>query len=108
MRSRDLKTVEVALPPLLAGLLRFCETECVAACCGLEAFDFTEERLREGLTGWSLPERTQVAEQLETIVRELEGRPGEMAASEELNAVWPKAKAIAFFSELLKTLKGAS
>jgi hypothetical protein len=29
------------LPPRLSGLVRSCETNCVAACCGIDAFDFS-------------------------------------------------------------------
>jgi hypothetical protein len=32
---------EITLPEPLWSLLRCCEVHCVAACCGLDAFDFS-------------------------------------------------------------------
>jgi hypothetical protein len=97
----------VVLPDLVLELLKSCESDCVAECCGLDAFDFSTERFRPWLQDRPAEDREAVGVKLEGLLRELQGRPEELAASSERNAAWAKAGAAAFFSELLQTLKGA-
>jgi hypothetical protein len=41
------KNIELAIPSSVDELIGSCETNCVAGCCGLDAFDLREESVRE-------------------------------------------------------------
>jgi hypothetical protein len=43
-----LPTLDLHVTPSLRGLFRSCETECVVACCGMDAFDISVEHV----SGW--------------------------------------------------------
>lgn len=96
---------EVRMPQTLGELFAWCETECVAGCCGLEAFDFSRERIREWVA--SQPQQAGAArEQLRQLVKEIAGRSEEEIRSDALNAWWVRAEAVEFFSGLAKHLDG--
>ena len=94
--------LEVRLPKPLLDLLRSCETNCVAGCCGVEAFGFTERNFR----GWlhrNPDQRDTIATQLDVLLRKIgEQREGDFV-SKDLNEVWTKEKALEFFSGLRRT-----
>jgi Family of unknown function (DUF6331) len=72
--------VRVALPPRLSGLVRSCETNCVAACCGIDAFDFSPLNCASFISSGS---GAISAEELETWHGELD-RLAQQAAGSEL------------------------
>jgi len=106
MESRDVKRNRISFPPLLEGLVMHCETVCVSGCCGLDAFDFSEEQFRLWLHLGNSEVAPLLAEELEEVLRVIEVQSEEEVSSDRLNHSWSKAQAVAFFSELHRRLKG--
>ncbi len=96
-----MESKELELPVNPGNLRLSCETTCVAACCGLGAFEFTEE-----LFGKGLGDRLPGLGELEDVLRQMEGQSEREVVVMTLNAVWRKADAIAFFKGLGVILQG--
>lgn len=65
---------ELQLGPRLRSLTARCETLCVAACCGLDAFDFHPIHLASGLLCWQDVSRSEALAELEQELVDLEQR----------------------------------
>ena len=83
-----------------------CETACVSECCGLEAFDFSEEGFRAWLKGRTPHDGATAVEQLEALLARIAAQTEDLVSSDELNHEWAKARALDFFSALHRRLKG--
>lgn len=88
--------------PLL-GLVEFCETYCVAGCCGVDAFEITEERIDQWVSENGVAATQQALEQLQGIVRDLSNR-NFTVMSERLNACWPAQECVAWLERWAVTL----
>lgn len=89
----------IVLPEPLRTALTECETECVAECCGLDAFDFA------GLERWPAERadaKRAVREQLLGLIAEVGGRPEKQVKCDGLNAWWSRTGAVCFLNELLR------
>jgi len=60
---------EVTIPEPLWSLLRCCEIYCVAACCGLDAFDFSSEHVQNWIAETEAKTLRQVRHQLQEIAQ---------------------------------------
>jgi hypothetical protein len=45
--------LEIALPERLKHLVRYCEKNCVAGCCGIDAFDFSPLHVASFLSAYT-------------------------------------------------------
>lgn len=72
----------IILEPLWS-LLRCCEVNCVAACCGLDAFDFNHIYVKDWLNTVDLQTLKQVRQQLQEIARVINN--GDAVSSSQLN-----------------------
>ncbi len=75
--------VNVQIPEPLRGVMRACEVHCVAACCGLDAFDISSEPLRE----WSIAGKdallSRALRQVDALMKAASGE--DFYCSEHLN-----------------------
>jgi catechol 2,3-dioxygenase-like lactoylglutathione lyase family enzyme len=60
---------EITIPEPLWSLLRCCEIYCVAACCGLDAFDFSPENIQIWIAETDVKTLSQVRHQLQEMIR---------------------------------------
>lgn len=44
---------EITLPDRLGSLVRYCEKNCVAECCGIDAFDFSPLHIASFLSAYT-------------------------------------------------------
>lgn len=91
---------EIQFGNSLLELLLSCESNCVYSCCGLEAAEFTSGQMKNWIVDRSPEHREAVVAQLDTLIRELTSIVEEEAVAHELNAWWPKDKAVAFFTDV--------
>ena len=61
------EVVEVIIPKPLWSLLRFCEIHCLAACCGLDAFEFSQQCAEAWLNTAEIETLSQARRQLRNI-----------------------------------------
>ena len=85
-----------------------CESGCVAECCGVGAFDFSQRRIEGWLKRRARQDRDRIAGEFEDLLRSMASQSDELVRSDELNQEWSKAKAIEFFSGLHRIVKGVS
>lgn len=62
---------EVTIPEPLWSLLRCCEVYCVAACCGLDAFDFSPAHTQNWVTEMDVRTLNQVRRQLQEMAHSI-------------------------------------
>lgn len=99
---------EIVLPAELKDLLTSCEANCVIACCGEDACDFSEARFALWLTAQGGPrERAAVLPQVDAVLASLRASSADGATSADLNQTWPLKEAVGFFLEVRATLEGA-
>lgn len=73
---------ELQLGPRLRSLTGRCETLCVAACCGLEAFDFHPIHLASGLLCWQDGPRSEALAEVEQELLDLKQRMQDLPPDE--------------------------
>ncbi|WOB44320.1 VOC family protein [Thermoleptolyngbya oregonensis NK1-22] len=59
---------EITIPEPLWSLLRCCEVNCVAACCGLDAFDFSPAHVQKWMDQTDAQTLNQARDQLQVLV----------------------------------------
>jgi hypothetical protein len=93
------------LSETLGRFVQYCETNCVAECCGVAACEFTKDNVDRWLQDH--PEDRDVAiRELNDVLHEIEGQSEDTVSSRVFNEVWKKSEATLFFWELLNLVKG--
>ena len=92
----------------LGCLVQFCETACVRQCCGFEAFEFSEQRIREYLGERLAEDRPAIVKDLDEVLLEIDGQPETEVSVLDLEITWTKADAVAFFAKLRAMLEKMS
>ncbi|HKS17050.1 MAG TPA: DUF6331 family protein [Planctomycetota bacterium] len=95
-----MSTHEIRFGKSLLEMLLSCRTNCSFGCCGLEAAEFTSGQMKEWILDKRFEHREAVVSQLDALIRELLSMVEETAVAHELNAWWPKDKAVAFFNDV--------
>jgi hypothetical protein len=109
MTPEPVAPFRLELPDPLMTLIRHCETNCVAGCCGLDAFDCDPKHLlpwlRENQDVFSL-----VLDQISDAVRLVSEQRGEITSEmNHFNASWDPPECAQFLHEWRQTiLKGAA
>jgi len=80
--------IKLKLDQPLLGLVEFCETYCVADCCGSDAFEITEERIAKWVSEIGIATAKLAEEQLEAIILNISSREVNVS-SERINFYWP-------------------
>ena len=89
--------MNLEFPDPLAGLIAECETECVAGCCGLDAFEIDSEQMIPWASEQPIHVLWEVLDQLTGVVWDLSTHSGSVSSS-TFNAIWePTVEALAFF-----------
>lgn len=80
-------------------LVQYCESDCVAECCGLDACDFS----REKLACWRRDhpqEVDAVLREFDEVLQAIAVQGEDTVSSRAFNAVWAKSEALVFFENL--------
>jgi hypothetical protein len=97
----ETKVKLLTISPPLSDLLTSCETECVADCCGLDAFDFAPEQIGRWIRSAGRDLATGARKQIADHINVLElADPDDTFVSYALNAMWKRDACIAWFNEL--------
>jgi hypothetical protein len=98
-------TLKLDLPASLGAFLRWFEVECVAGCCGLDAFDFDPIYVAHSIAAEG-EETARVAHaRIADVINELQTFIGaNVIESRYLNWAWSKADAITFFKMVQKII----
>lgn len=94
---RDPFNVEPILLPIL-DVLETLEMECVAECCGIDAFNFWPERIRSSMVKLDAERLPALSRDFEEAVKKLMELSAETVVSNRLNQLFPRSVLI----ELLK------
>ena len=84
-----------------SGLWNSLETECVAGCCGIDAFSFYPEDIISAISDTNNP---QLATLIQETINEIERLPTTVVVSNRLNNYADKAVFIALLNHLLKVI----
>ena len=95
--------VELKIDQPLLGLFDFCETYCVAGCCGVDAFEITEKRVAEWVSQNGMAAAKQAKEQLQTVIDDI-SKQDVTITSDRLNAWWPAQACATWLEKWLAVL----
>jgi hypothetical protein len=103
-----MEQVELEFPRSLQEMLESCETVCVAECCGMEAFEFSEKNIQGRLLKHPR-QKDAVRERLAKIHCLVECSNRNICwTSGRLGFMWTGKRLNAFFEDLKNALKGVS
>jgi len=77
------------------------ETECVAECCGIDAFDFSDNRIKEVVTFY---DAEKIKENINKLIKELEYSSKAKVSSYILNASLSKVEFIEKIKKIEKNV----
>lgn len=97
--SRSAEDVDAILAPIEPFLDEF-ETECVAACCGIDAYNFDPEAIRIALGKVEADARANLSARFRAVLEALEQRPAGRFASVRMNQYFAKEELL----ELLRVI----
>jgi Family of unknown function (DUF6331) len=86
---------------IVADLWDFLETNCVAQCCSLEAFDFSSDNIKSAVSGM---DQEDLADSLRFIINEIAALPTSNVITNRLNVILNKAVFLTLLNHLLKTI----
>ena len=79
-----------------------CEVNCVAECCGLEAFCFYEETILDAL---KMSNNEKILKMIESIVSKMAESKCQLYSSSRLNQVFPRNDLFELMSHIEKIIK---
>ncbi|VWB71475.1 hypothetical protein BLA13014_03245 [Burkholderia aenigmatica] len=97
----------VAIDPCLAGimpLLDALETDCVAECCGIDAFVFWPDEIAGAVGTRDRAALVQLADELLTVQCSIDALPSDLVVSTRMNQYFPKAVMLELLAHLLTTV----
>lgn len=97
----------VELDPLLACVMSFLdllETECVAACCGIDAYGLWPDNINTAIASLSTPEKSRLILNLAQVQTEVENLPTDTVVSTRLNQYFRKR----VFLEVLRHVRSVA
>ncbi|MDN3640777.1 DUF6331 family protein [Simiduia curdlanivorans] len=97
----------VEIDTLMEGLLPMwsaLETQCVSACCGIDAYDLWEEDILKNTAEFS---RGELVERLANLKNEITGLGNNVLVSTSLNNYFTKGTFLQVIEHLLKVYKNA-
>jgi hypothetical protein len=95
----------IQIDPHLAPVMPFLEsleTECVVACCGIDAFGLWPEQIEQALSRFGQPERDGLATSLLAVQGEIEQLPADTVVSMRMNQYFRKKVLL----EVLEHIRG--
>lgn len=82
----------IDLPQPLFDLTRSCETECVVACCGTDAFVLSSASIASWLEAHGVGPAWLALDQLADLIRQVEGHSGSVVSGgDDFNRIWATA-----------------
>lgn len=97
----------LTLPRPLMDLIRQCETNCVAGCCGPDAFDHDPKHLLPWLRQHQ-EQFSTVMDQISDLLRLVEEQRGEVVSADDFNASWDPKECEEFFRGWRATIMTAA
>ena len=95
------KTLHLKLPKHLQRLMQYFEVNCVAGCCGLDAYDFDRQYACNAAAENGEEWMAAALLELQHLAAEIDSLPDDWEVlCSEMNAGWPKTEAISFFAML--------
>lgn len=94
---------ELKINQPLLGFFDFCETYCVAGCCGVDAFEISEERVAEWVSKNGIAAAKDAREQLQTMISDI-SKQDVTVTSDRLNAWWPAEACAAWLDKWVAVL----
>lgn len=81
--------VDAKFPQLFIHLTRYCEVYCVAGCCGMDAFSFDRETLKDAITTVGKADAMRACDELLEYVHSVKGyKSGISSAQDDFNHIW--------------------
>jgi hypothetical protein len=102
-----LKNKTLRVSGSLERLVHYCESGCVAECCGLDVCDFSRANIGRWLVNHA-EDRDIVIHELNDILAAIDGHSGGVVRSPEFGTTWKKSEATLFFRGLLDLVKGVA
>lgn len=100
------KTLYLTLPSCLRQVLAYFEVNCVASCCGLDAYDFDPIYASHALAANGSAFVESASDELASLIVQIRGLPEDWGVqSGEMNAVWSKTEALAFFEMIERDIR---
>ena len=84
------KQMDLVVKQPLLELMEFCETYCVAGCCGTDAFEITPELIRTWISRKDRGQALIAGAQLRDLIDHVKGC-GQTVTSDRFNAHWEPA-----------------
>jgi len=99
--------IDTFLAPAMPFLLSL-ETDCVAACCGIDAFCLWPEAIYKSLAAMQPDEVRKLASAITTIQNQLEQSPFDIFISSRMNQCFEKSVLLALLTHLRTEIENAS
>jgi hypothetical protein len=104
---------EIALPQRLQYLVQYCEKNCVAGCCGIDAFDFSPLHVASFMSSYTGRISPSDIAELEAEIMKFEASFAEMLPNEDgyvcsvvgMNQYFTRASFNAFIAELRHNIR---
>jgi hypothetical protein len=97
--------IQLQISQPLLELMRSCETFCVALCCGVGAFDVSEQQIGEWVKTAGLDQAGLARQQLQTLMDEVAAY-GAAVTSDLFCASWSAQECVAWLNEWKTALEG--
>lgn len=101
--------LDLRLPDTFRAVVQSCEVNCVAGCCGLDAFEFIPKHI----VGWAKDSGSRqglfcALEEISEVIGQVRDQGGPVQVVEELNAWWDEPEeCIAVFREVQRVIRNA-
>lgn len=89
-----------AVMPLLDAL----ETNCVAGCCGIDAFGFWPDEIATALDRWPPDARARLADDLLSVRRAIDALPADVVVSTRMNQYFRKTVMLELLAHIRTTI----
>jgi hypothetical protein len=93
-----IKQIELYSSGPISELMRACEIHCVTYCCGVDAFEISEEPIRTWVKTAGLEKATQARQQLETLIEDVTEHSG-VVMTDWFYVTWSARECVAWLNE---------
>ncbi|WP_321895520.1 DUF6331 family protein [Burkholderia cepacia] len=97
----------VAIDPCLAGVMSLIdalETDCVAECCGIDAFGFWPDEIAVAVSTLDRAALARLADDLLSVQRAIDALPSDLVVSTRMNQFFRKAVLVELLAHIRTTI----